>query len=129
MRITNGNYFTKKSLLQGRRDPVNKILAFKVPYRSRKIDVQQHLITIYKNLNFSMSFFIICHSKLFFLEESVRCYERRPRCLQYRGWCKAGLEFGFCSELNDLPDTPSEEHPLFEVTTFVYPKNVSLQYH
>ncbi len=69
--------------------------------------------------------FVASFTNVVTLEESVRCYERRPRCLQYRGWCKAGLEFGFCSELNDLPDTPSEEHPLFEVTTFVYPKNVS----
>ncbi len=62
-----------------------------------------------------------------FLEKSFRCYERRMSCLKQRGWCKTGprSEFGFCSEINEISDTPNYEHPLFEVPTFVFPKTVS----
>jgi hypothetical protein len=57
-------------------------------------------------------------------ETNFRCYERRRRCLKSRGWCKAGLDFGFCSEINELPDTPRDDHPLFEVLTFLLQKTV-----
>ena len=52
-------------------------------------------------------------------ERGVKCYERRLRCLKHRGWCYAGRnrEFGFCNEINELPDTPDADDPLFEVQT------------
>ncbi len=56
--------------------------------------------------------------------QDVKCYERRKRCIKTRGWCKAGLEYGYCSEINELPDTPAFRHPLFEVPTFILPKQV-----
>ena len=54
----------------------------------------------------------------------MKCYERRLRCLKHRGWCYAGRnrEFGFCNEINELPDTPDADDPLFEVQTFILPK-------
>jgi len=57
---------------------------------------------------------------------SRRCFERRRRCLADRGWCFAGVEFGFCGEINELPDTPKDDHPLFEVETTILPKSVIL---
>ena len=57
-------------------------------------------------------------------EKGLKCYERRSRCLKHRGWCYAGRnrEFGFCNEIVELPDTPDPEDPLFEVPTFILPK-------
>ena len=44
----------------------------------------------------------------------------------YKGWCYTGNgEFGYCSEINELPDTPDSVHPLLEVQTFILPKEVS----
>ena len=58
------------------------------------------------------------------LERNVKCYERRKRCYDRFGWCYAGDEWGFCNEINYLPDEPDSEDPLFEVSTFIYPKEV-----
>ena len=95
------------------------------------------------------------------IEQGIKCYERRKRCIQFRGtnlntffvvcldlsnllrlkllfltsflkltgWCYTGNgEFGYCSEINDLPDTPDAVHPLLEVQTFILPKEVSTTY-
>ena len=49
--------------------------------------------------------------------------------LKLTGWCYTGNgEFGYCSEINDLPDTPDAVHPLLEVQTFILPKEVSTTY-
>ena len=61
------------------------------------------------------------------LERNVKCYERRKRCYDRFGWCYAGDEWGFCNEINYLPDEPDSEDPLFEVPTFIYPREVRLQ--
>ena len=61
------------------------------------------------------------------LERNVKCYERRKRCYDRFGWCYAGDEWGFCNEINYLPDEPDSEDPLFEVSTFIYPREVRLQ--
>ena len=64
---------------------------------------------------------IECFAKLTFRVESrppvqadtFTCYEERPECLAEFGWCRVragtgGLaDYGFCSEVNYLPDTPS----------------------
>ena len=44
--------------------------------------------------------------------------------MTYTGWCYAGenREFGYCNEMYQLPDTPDSEDPLFEVPTFILPK-------
>ena len=102
-----------------------------------------------------------------YIEQGIKCYERRKRCIQFRGtnlnfpkisntfflvcldlsnllklkllfltsflkltgWCYTGNgEFGYCSEINDLPDTPDAVHPLLEVQTFILPKEVSTTY-
>ena len=45
--------------------------------------------------------------------DTFTCYEERPECLAEFGWCRVragtgGLaDYGFCSEVNYLPDTPS----------------------
>ena len=46
--------------------------------------------------------------------DTFTCHEERPSCLAEFGWCrvKAGgggglADYGFCSEVNYLPDTPS----------------------
>ena len=65
--------------------------------------------------------------------KGVRCYERRRHCLKHFGWCSAiGAEgyrditaYGYCSEVNFLPDRVDNSHPLFEVGTFIYPKSVN----
>ena len=61
------------------------------------------------------------------LERNVKCYERRKRCYDRFGWCYAGDEWGFCNDINYLPDEPDSEDPLFEVPTFIYPREVRLQ--
>ena len=61
------------------------------------------------------------------LERNVKCYERRKRCYDRFGWCYAGDEWGFCNEINYLPDEPDSEDPLFEVSTFINPREVRLQ--
>jgi hypothetical protein len=68
----------------------------------------------------------------FFLEKSINCYERRPRCFSSIGWCYTSVQnkdmpssWGFCSEKNELPDAPADAHPLFEVPTFPFPKEVN----
>ena len=49
--------------------------------------------------------------------------------MKLTGWCYTGNgEFGYCSEINDLPDTPDAVHPLLEVQTFILPKEVSTTY-
>ena len=49
--------------------------------------------------------------------------------MKLTGWCYTGNgEFGYCSEINDLPDTPDAVHPLLEVQTFILPKEVSTAY-
>ena len=49
--------------------------------------------------------------------------------MKLTGWCYTGNgEFGYCSEINDLPDTPDAVHPLLEVQTFILPKEVSMYY-
>ena len=56
----------------------------------------------------------------------IKCYERRKKCLEARGWCYTeNGEYGYCNEINELPDTPDPTHPLFEVQTFILPKEVN----
>ena len=55
---------------------------------------------------------------------AIKCYERRPSCLKKRGWCHAGQDFGFCSDINAVPDIPDAIYPLLEVQTFILPKEV-----
>ena len=59
-----------------------------------------------------------------FLERIVKCYERRKKCYERFGWCYAADEWGFCNEINYLPDEPDDEDPLFEVPTIIWPKEV-----
>ena len=54
----------------------------------------------------------------------MKCYERRKKCYERFGWCYAADEWGFCNEINYLPDEPDDEDPLFEVPTFIWPKEV-----
>ena len=61
------------------------------------------------------------------LERNVKCYERRKSCYDRFGWCYAGDEWGFCNEINYLPDEPDSEDPLFEVPTFINPREVRLE--
>lgn len=56
------------------------------------------------------------------LEKSLKCYERRRKCLKHRGWCYTDQEYGYCSELNEIPDTPDPVQPLMEIQTFILPK-------
>ena len=57
----------------------------------------------------------------------IKCYERRKKCLEARGWCYTeNGEYGYCNEINELPDTPDPTHPLFEVQTFILPKEVNI---
>ncbi len=61
--------------------------------------------------------------------DSWRCYERRRHCLEQFGWCRVdGIEYGYCSETNYLPDKPAAQHPLTETLTFVKPAQVELPY-
>ena len=55
----------------------------------------------------------------------MKCYERRKKCYERFGWCYAADEWGFCNEINYLPDEPDDEDPLFEVPTFIWPKEVA----
>ena len=57
-------------------------------------------------------------------ERNVKCYERRKKCYERFGWCYAGDEWGFCNEVSYLPDEPDSDDPLFEVPTFIWPKEV-----
>ena len=57
-------------------------------------------------------------------ENIDKCYERRKKCYERFGWCYAADEWGFCNEINYLPDEPDDEDPLFEVPTFIWPKEV-----
>ena len=59
-----------------------------------------------------------------FLERNVKCYERRKKCYERFGWCYADDTWGFCNEINYLPDEPDDEDPLFEVPTIIWPKEV-----
>ena len=61
-------------------------------------------------------------------QKGLRCYERRKRCIELRGWCQAGKEYGYCSEINEIPDTPDVTYPLFEVQTNILPKEVLVSY-
>ena len=60
---------------------------------------------------------------------AMKCYERRPSCLKKRGWCHAGQDFGFCSDINAVPDIPDSIYPLLEVQTFILPKEVVSMYY
>lgn len=72
------------------------------------------------------NFTILSLTIIYFLfsERNVKCYERRKKCYERFGWCYAADEWGFCNEINYLPDEPDDEDPLFEVPTFIWPKEV-----
>ena len=69
--------------------------------------------------------FLYSSTNLILSERNVKCYERRKKCYERFGWCHAGDEWGFCNEINYLPDTPIGDDPLFEVPTFIWPKEVN----
>ena len=64
------------------------------------------------------------NNRIVFLERNVKCYERRKKCYERFGWCYADDTWGFCNEINYLPDEPDDEDPLFEVPTIIWPKEV-----
>ena len=79
-----------------------------------------------RKLNSKSSAFIL-NSFNNFIETPIKCYERRKKCLEARGWCYTeNGEYGYCNEINELPDTPDPTHPLFEVQTFILPKEVNI---
>ena len=67
---------------------------------------------------------IECFAKLTFkvearppvMADTFTCYEERPECLSEFGWCRVrggvgAAPYGFCNEVNYLPDTPSYRCP------------------